>query len=173
MKKSSYLFITLIFFACNNKKSSTQVVIATPTGMQGLQNSAPAQPVNQSVKSNLIFNPEHGKPGHRCELAVGAPLNQAASTPQAQQIVKQEIKAKAEPPIVKTSAKNLNPAHGQPSHRCDIAVGAPLDSKPVAKPVALNKSVNKTTEASSKIKLNPEHGKDGHRCDIAVGAPLT
>lgn len=24
-------------------------------------------------------------------------------------------------------AGNLNPAHGQPGHRCDIAVGAPLD----------------------------------------------
>jgi hypothetical protein len=24
----------------------------------------------------------------------------------------------------------MNPSHGQPGHRCDIAVGAPLNSKP-------------------------------------------
>ncbi|MEI9909110.1 MAG: hypothetical protein WDO71_05235 [Bacteroidota bacterium] len=28
------------------------------------------------------------------------------------------------------STAGLNPAHGQPGHRCDISVGAPLDSKP-------------------------------------------
>jgi len=28
----------------------------------------------------------------------------------------------------------LNPAHGQPGHRCDIAVGAPLNSAPAAQP---------------------------------------
>jgi len=27
-------------------------------------------------------------------------------------------------------APGMNPAHGQPGHRCDIAVGAPLNSKP-------------------------------------------
>jgi hypothetical protein len=26
----------------------------------------------------------------------------------------------------------MNPQHGQPGHRCDIAVGAPLNSKPAA-----------------------------------------
>lgn len=29
--------------------------------------------------------------------------------------------------------KGMNPPHGQPNHRCDIAVGAPLNS-PIAKP---------------------------------------
>ena len=28
-------------------------------------------------------------------------------------------------------ANGLNPAHGQPGHRCDIAVGQPLSSAPV------------------------------------------
>jgi len=37
------------------------------------------------------------------------------------------------PPIQKkvpVVAIGVNPAHGQPNHRCDIAVGAPLNSKP-------------------------------------------
>jgi hypothetical protein len=63
----------------------------------------------------------------------------------------------------------LNPAHGQPGHRCDIKVGAPLDSAP--------KKSNATNSGSPLInpgsgKLNPPHGQPGHRCDIKVGDPL-
>src|SRR5687767_6672016 len=35
-------------------------------------------------------------------------------------------------PVGQTTAAGLNPAHGQPGHRCDITVGAPLNSKPAA-----------------------------------------
>jgi hypothetical protein len=34
-------------------------------------------------------------------------------------------------PVTTTVAKGMNPQHGQAGHRCDIAVGAPLNS-PVA-----------------------------------------
>lgn len=96
-----------------------------------------------------------------------------------------------------TGKAGLNPEHGQPGHRCDIAVGAPLDSKPAittptitqtnATPVTINPQpsldIQKTAVSTptvtttpatttSKAGLNPEHGKPGHRCDIAVGAPL-
>ncbi|MCF8714506.1 hypothetical protein JM658_06640 [Joostella atrarenae] len=60
-----------------------------------------------------------------------------------------------------TTASGMNPAHGQPGHRCDIAVGAPLTA-PVDGSLL---NINGTT-------LNPAHGQPGHRCDIAVGAPL-
>ena len=33
-----------------------------------------------------------------------------------------------------TIAPGMNPPHGQPNHRCDIAVGAPLDSPPGKQP---------------------------------------
>jgi hypothetical protein len=79
-----------------------------------------------------------------------------------------------------TSTAGLNPAHGQPGHRCDIQVGAPLNSAP-AKPttitttqqpaVVLPQSTT-TPAATSTAGLNPAHGQPGHRCDIAVGAPL-
>lgn len=36
----------------------------------------------------------------------------------------------ANPNTVLGDNKGLNPAHGQPGHRCDIAVGAPLNSAP-------------------------------------------
>ena len=76
------------------------------------------------------------------------------------------------------SNTNLNPAHGQPGHRCDITVGAPLNSKPTAitqqtQPALINQpqlSVPKSTIATG---MNPEHGAPGHRCDIKVGTPLS
>ena len=78
----------------------------------------------------------------------------------------------------------LNPAHGQPGHRCDIPEGAPLNSAAVPSvniPPANGGAANIQTAPVQNIplpstnttaKLNPEHGKPGHRCDIAVGAPL-
>lgn len=55
------------------------------------------------------INPEHGKPNHRCDLPVGAPLTITAE------------QKSAAPSLPKT-----NPQHGMPGHRCDLAVGAPL-----------------------------------------------
>jgi len=64
----------------------------------------------------------------------------------------------------------LNPAHGQPGHRCDIPVGAPLNSAP-AKSSTTTQSESPVIK-SGDIKLNPAHGQPGHRCDIKVGDPL-
>ena len=81
----------------------------------------------------------------------------------------------------------LNPPHGQPGHRCDIPVGAPLNSKPAAQPAAAQPQVTQqqividpqqaqqhtgTTEPGFSGKPNPPHGQPGHRCDIAVGEIL-
>ena len=63
----------------------------------------------------------------------------------------------------------LNPAHGQPGHRCDIPVGARLDSVPAK---SNNTQSGSPVINSGDIKLNPAHGQPGHRCDIKVGDPL-
>lgn len=88
-----------------------------------------------STASASGLNPAHGKPGHRCDIAVGQPLNSApaakagtsptASAPVLQTTPLQTSSTTAAP------ANGLNPAHGQPGHRCDIAVGQPLSSAPV------------------------------------------
>lgn len=90
------------------------------------------------------------------------------------------------------TAPGMNPPHGQPGHRCDIAVGAPLSSKttqniktqtvtpkvnpkPVEQPVMNVNSKNGAATivgTSTPPGINPPHGQEGHRCDIAVGAPL-
>lgn len=91
----------------------------------------------------------------------------------------------------------LNPAHGQPGHRCDIGVGQPLNGKPATQsstqinplttpatkptPVLPSPLVNPGVQPASNAAagvlpttpgLNPRHGQPGHRCDIQVGQPL-
>lgn len=101
------------------------------------------------------------------------------------------------------TAKGMNPAHGQPGHRCDIAVGAPLNSPagkgsptqaaPITKTttissngaqngvVSSNGATITTTNNASQTTvspvvtapgMNPPHGQEGHDCAVAVGAPL-
>ncbi|RYY70299.1 MAG: hypothetical protein EOO13_07000 [Chitinophagaceae bacterium] len=75
----------------------------------------------------------------------------------------------------------LNPAHGQPGHRCDISVGAPLNSAPAAAKApsvqtvsspAVNAAPPASMPVDANAKLNPPHGQPGHDCAVAVGAPL-
>ena len=79
-------------------------------------------------------------------------------------------------------AAGMNPEHGQPGHRCDIAVGAPLNSPPAVAPaVTTTPTFNTppptqtpvaTPPAATAPGMNPPHGQPGHDCAIAVGAPL-
>jgi hypothetical protein len=86
----------------------------------------------------------------------------------------------------KTASGALNPAHGEPGHRCDISVGAPLNSAPAAgtsiqEPNASQQPNFKMSPQSPMPKpvaspiegANPPHGQPGHRCDIPEGAPLS
>lgn len=77
-----------------------------------------------------------------------------------------------------TPAPGMNPPHGQPGHRCDIPVGAPLSSAPAnaaqqtLAPVQNIRAEQISAPAKTAPGTNPPHGQPGHRCDIAVGAPL-
>lgn len=170
-----------------------------------LQQSTIQTPTNNSTLSTTVgINPAHGQPGHRCDIAVGAPLNsksgaqttQVNPTGQPMQIQNQVVTTQP----VKTP-KGMNPPHGQPGHRCDIAVGAPLNSKPntantttskdnglgmtvtpanVSKDGAITPQNNTTpallstgNTATTAPGMNPAHGQPGHRCDIPVGSPLS
>lgn len=163
---------------------------ATPVSSEGSSQAAPAMSAPVNIPLNLRgltavgqpggagLNPEHGKPGHRCDIAVGAPLNGAASASAAVPAAQTAASTAAI-----TASSGLNPEHGKPGHRCDIAVGAPLNSSPAsntAQPIAVptqasNPVIQSAASAGSVSTapgMNPEHGKPGHRCDIAVGAPL-
>lgn len=172
MKHTFYLFALTLLCACNSEKKETaQAVIPTPTGIQGLQKSNAVQPTAQNAKTNLIFNPPHGDAGHTCALAVGAPLHQTAAVQPQKSASPQPITVPAPSVAMNTSGKKLNPKHGEPGHRCDIAIGAPLDSKPT-QIVTTQPAVKQTVAIKTGKGLNPPHGQPNHRCDIAVGAPL-
>lgn len=123
--------------------------------------------------------------------------------PQNQEQTSQEV---TETPTTETTSEEnnaqvtINPPHGQPGHRCDIPVGAPLNSAPqnttpqistsqpsnsssniTNNPMAptienaqrLNSSQPRnTTTTQNSGRINPPHGQPGHRCDIPVGSPL-
>lgn len=103
-------------------------------------------------------------------------------------------------PVVNAAATppELNPPHGQPFHRCDIAVGSPLKGAAPAKPAAtaIRTGAAPTLENAARLnnpqanpaptpsaptvantsgtppKLNPPHGQPFHKCEIPVGSPL-
>ena len=108
---------------------------------QGTALSTPATPQGGGV----TLNPPHGQPGHRCDIAVGAPLpNDGNVIAQAQNVSHPVGQGEAMPVVsngmeqpqviqvsqpqnyVGANGEKLNPPHGQPGHRCDIAVGATL-----------------------------------------------
>jgi hypothetical protein len=130
----------------------------------------------QIVSSSQGLNPKHGAPGHRCDIAVGAPLNSpvANKMPVMNAIPRVSTPATAAPQQqVTVAGQKLNPKHGEPGHRCDISVGAPLNSAPVTTSTVANAAPQVVTSpAPAGLKINPKHGEPGHRCDIAVGAPL-
>lgn len=76
------------------------------------------------------------------------------------------------------SSGKLNPAHGEPGHRCDIPVGSPLNSPPgnvsTATPPVTATPVPPVAATPVKTApgMNPPHGEPGHDCSIAVGQPL-
>lgn len=90
-----------------------------------------AAPAPAAGKDNAVaLNPEHGMPGHRCELPVGAPLNSAPAAPagnNAPAMMQAQPAAPAMAQPATGSNQKLNPPHGQPGHDCAVAVGAPLN----------------------------------------------
>lgn len=141
---SGLLIISLLFvYSCKKElepqeSSGTSIPPATENGGSGpvltpgvaappTQNLPEGQQItNQNTLAGM--NPPHGQAGHRCDIAVGAPLN----SPPAKALSKSA-------PVVTNSVPNIgtaqvvtkpgmNPPHGQTGHRCDIAVGAPLNS---------------------------------------------
>ncbi len=132
----SFLFFLLMaapfFISCkNNETSAEDSTEATQEATleqkkQMLDNVVPANGNTSNSGDMAALNPEHGQPGHRCDLPVGAPLNGSAASPKATPVQGNNLiqnQTNAAPAKV---ANGINPAHGQPGHRCDVKVGDPL-----------------------------------------------
>lgn len=148
MKKIWILGLLPVLVACGNNSNSEPTQFA----FENEQSSTPSTIVNEDGEAVMEVLPETGK-------AAEAKIGNA----------------------------ELNPEHGMPGHRCDIPVGAPLNSAPVAapnmpadiqpmpadiQPMPAPSVAPQATPAGFSGKPNPEHGMPGHRCDMPVGATL-
>ena len=143
MRTLSYFIFAAVlgaFTACSESDTKQpEQTQAAPSATPG--NAAPGQsqlPVQmpsaaEPAAATGAVNPAHGEPGHRCDIAVGAPLNSAPSAPSAAnpQVTAAPQPTITQPTIQQTPAPSagtgkVNPAHGEPGHDCTIAVGAPL-----------------------------------------------
>ena len=157
MKKIYLIILTLTLVSCQKKNEtpetlspelasyeqksasdSSNVTNAQNSAPIIMNNSAPVAPQSNTVSVNQPkptapgMNPPHGQPNHRCDIPVGAPLNSKKAEPT--MVKTTDIQTSTTTPIAvpennagSTSvADGMNPAHGQPGHRCDIPVGAPL-----------------------------------------------
>ena len=173
------LILSLGVISCDNVEKPSLINTNSTAGMQPMPVPGASAGAVSAQPTTAALNPKHGMPGHRCDIPVGAPLNQPAAntTP----VINTTQPAASVPSInlpqqsVSGATAMLNPKHGEPGHRCDIAVGAPLNAAPADATPSLNSSSAAAApllKSAGSVKLNPQHGQPGHRCDIAVGAPL-
>jgi len=167
---SLLVLFLMIIFSCKkelepqessvvNNPSSSGSTSISPTATPGLTNSSSQNPslLQQNSNQNASgMNSPHGQPGHRCDIAVGAPLN---STPN-KSIPTPAVTNSSVPTIIKSNAAavvtkpGMNPPHGQKGHRCEIAVGSPLNSqsdKNVPVPAVSNSDSNSQVPALLKL----------------------
>lgn len=176
-------FLLLLFAACSNNQTSSKDVLADSSSINlsvlpssSALPASPAIPVQVSPVNNTIapktesspsmispvttnstvsaaLNPAHGQPGHRCDIPIGSPLNSKSLITSGTSTT-----APATNPVTVNSttkpvatAPGMNPAHGQPGHRCDIPIGSPLNSKPATTPTVTTSPVV-TTPSTDSIK---------------------
>lgn len=151
-----------------------------------------------TINSILLFscsNPESSKEATTTD-SINAEMPAAAVQPSASADSTVGTAGAAMPvqpqATVAAAPAGMNPAHGQPGHRCDIAVGAPLNSPAGAQPAATTQaatSISTTPQVAPVVQstsgampadakvatapgMNPPHGEPGHDCAIKVGEPL-
>lgn len=115
-----------------SQEAPNNQTVAMPSQPNAVSTPAAQQVQPQPTTTAPGMNPPHGQPNHRCDIAVGAPLNSPAGKNPAAQATPAPVQAQPQPqmqpqnaaPVV--TAPGMNPPHGQPGHKCEVAVGAPL-----------------------------------------------
>ena len=157
MKKIYLIILTLALVSCQKKNETPETLSPELASYEQKSASDSSNVTSAQNSAPIIMN----------NSAPVAPQSNTVSVNQPQQ-----------------TAPGMNPPHGQPNHRCDIPVGAPLNSKK-AEATTVKTTDNQTTttapiavpennagSTSVADGMNPAHGQPGHRCDIPVGAPL-
>lgn len=145
------------FYQVANQQQNQTLQAAQPNQGQSLypapsaqNNTNQTQTVTTPIKIAKGLNPQHGQPGHRCDIPVGAPLNTPAVAQKTTSTVQSKPTVTVNPTTTVTTPKGMNPPHGQPGHRCEIPVGAPLNS-PI--PATTTTQTETTPQAATTPKL--------------------
>lgn len=188
MKKAIYFIFNIILIAgCKKELTPQESSIdfsktnTTQTNTTS-SNSSILNQNNSAITTTSKANPPHGQPGHVCGNENTTQTKTQTPATNNQQYTITPTNTNTTTSSQPKTAKGMNPPHGQPGHRCDIAVGAPLNSKPnkATTPTVVTPnntgtpalvSTNPTTTQVAPG-MNPPHGQPGHVCGIAVGAPL-
>jgi len=141
-----FLLISFFLFRCNNapeeagteqmpvsNEATEEAGMVTPMESEAMEAEVQPEMPQPAATAEVALNPAHGEPGHRCDIAVGAPLNSAPSGPATQEIKMESIQpveaqapTQVQAPASVMTAPGMNPPHGEPGHDCSIPVGQPL-----------------------------------------------
>jgi len=131
LKNKKITFLTtvfaaaLLFTACKEDKKENAPASETEVPVETTKTTTPSDNAG-----DIAVNPPHGQPGHRCEIPVGAPLDTPVKNES--NTIQTQTKNNTTSPVIKNSNSDdsnakVNPPHGEPGHRCEIPVGAPLE----------------------------------------------
>src|SRR4028118_424687 len=136
---TTFAFIIISFMACHTNTPEDDATTSPATSIETdittsisndttkatvTTNNKTTSPLTDPQRASTALNPQHGQPGHRCDIAVGAPLN--SPTQSIQQTMPATPMLPPLPPLPPANISGsvrLNPAHGQPGHDCTIPVG--------------------------------------------------
>lgn len=109
------LLVSVLTLSCKDEEKTTaneEVTTEKPSS---------AEMKDDMTKSaDTKYNPAHGVEGHRCDLPVGAPLNQASASTTNQEMTTSPVR-------MKSASPKINPPHGEPGHDCSVPVGGELN----------------------------------------------
>lgn len=131
------IIATIFFTACGENAHEDTPKITLPVASNAADSAKPTITTNQltlpsmpqpyrNSNTKTALNPAHGQLGHRCDIAVGDPLNSPTQQTQQPMSATQMIPVTPSPATNANVTVRLNPAHGQPGHDCSIVVGQPL-----------------------------------------------
>jgi hypothetical protein len=138
-------------------QNQEQIAVPNPEPEQPVSAETTTQPTEVQESGEVMLNPPHGEPFHRCDIPVGAPLTSA--------------------PANTTRQTNSDPVQATAPQSANTAPS--VTNNPTAPTIEnamrMNPSQTRSTapaNSGTKPRLNPPHGQPWHRCDIAVGSPL-
>lgn len=125
--------------------------------VQPVENETIESPATEQNNTEVMLNPPHGEPFHRCDIPVGAPLNSAPAN---------TTRQTTSNPVQTATPQSTSPAPSTANNPTAPTIENAMRMNP--------SQTQSTTQANSgtKPRLNPPHGQPWHRCDIAVGSPL-